>query len=168
MKNVKHYAEFFPLALIVFSQAATIGIWQFRNFNSGISWFDLTVAVITAFSFDLLIVHAAMTEKPNYFTYITAILAMCVSAVISMILFWEGAYNPSSYVHSAFPVLAFFYSLHVNEGRRLTASTNSVIMSLSSKEEKAKAKASVEGKKRGRKPNGLKLEPKTSEEKQAV
>ncbi len=105
-----------PLTLAVVAQASNIGIWVTKEGQSGFVYLDLFIAVIAAFSIDLIIVSTAFTEKRSQVAWIlaiaTSIIALIFSALIAVYIFnpdpstisiWSG-------LHISFPVLVFAYS----------------------------------------------------------
>lgn len=105
-----------PLTLAVVAQASNIGIWVTQEGKSGYTWLDLLIAVIAAFSIDLIIVSTAFIEKRSQVAWglaiATSVIALIFSALIAVYIFND---NPSqisiwSGLHISFPVLVFFYS----------------------------------------------------------
>lgn len=105
-----------PLTLAVVAQASNIGIWVTKEGQSGFPVLDLLIAVIAAFSIDLIIVSTAFTEKRSQVAWIlaiaTSVIALIFSALIAVYIFnpdpstisiWSG-------LHISFPVLVFAYS----------------------------------------------------------
>lgn len=105
-----------PLTLAVVAQASNIGIWVTQEGQTGYTVIDLLIAVIAAFSIDLIIVSTAFIEKRSAAAWMlaigTSVIALIFSALIavyifnddpSMISIWSG-------LHISFPVLVFFYS----------------------------------------------------------
>ncbi len=105
-----------PLTLAVIAQASNIGIWVTQEGKSGIVFLDLFIAVVAAFSIDLIIVSTAFIEKRSQLAWslaiATSVIALVFSALIAVYIFnpdpstisiWSG-------LHISFPVLVFFYS----------------------------------------------------------
>lgn len=105
-----------PLTLAVVAQASNIGIWVTQEGRSGFALFDLFIAVIAAFSIDLIIVSTAFIDKRSQVAWglaiATSLIALVFSALIAISIFnpdpskitvWSG-------LHISFPVLVFFYS----------------------------------------------------------
>lgn len=105
-----------PLILAVVAQASNIGIWVTQEGKTGYTVLDLIIAVIAAFSIDLIIVSTAFIEKRSQVAWglaiATSIIALIFSALIAVYIFNDdpSAISIWSGLHISFPVLVFFYS----------------------------------------------------------
>lgn len=105
-----------PLTLAVVAQASNIGIWVTQEGKSGYTWLDFLIAVVAAFSIDLIIVSTAFIEKRSQVSWAlalaTSIIALVFSALIAVYIFNDDPSKISiwSGLHISFPVLVFFYS----------------------------------------------------------
>lgn len=105
-----------PLTLAVIAQASNIGIWVTKEGKTGYTALDILIAVIAAFSIDLIIVSTAFSEKRSSLAWTlalaTSIIALIFSALIAVYIFNPNPNTISiwSGLHISFPVLVFFYS----------------------------------------------------------
>lgn len=105
-----------PLTLAVIAQASNIGIWVTQEGKTGYTFLNLIIAVIAAFSIDLIIVSTAFIEKRSSLAWVlalaTSIIALFFSALIAVYIFNSDPSKISiwSGLHISFPVLVFFYS----------------------------------------------------------
>ncbi len=117
-ERVKHQKT--PLVLAVVAQASTIATWMAKEGRTGFELINLVIAIIAAFSIDLIIVSTAFGPKRSSAAWIlslaTSVIALAFSSAIAIYLFNDTAdgFNRWSLLHTAFPFMVFFYSWYLS------------------------------------------------------
>lgn len=103
-----------PLTLAVVAQASNIGIWMINSGKTNLSWYNLAIGIIGAFSIDLIIVSTAFGKKQSKKAWamavLTSIIALIFGVAIALYLYKSIEWSAWDTLHAAFPILVFFYS----------------------------------------------------------
>lgn len=117
------WSEKLPLALAMAAQAAVVTRWYIGAHAPVpvpeiLTWVNVVIAVAAGLALDLVVVTTVMARRKGrrgFWGIATAAAAAVASAFISLDVY--GGWTPGPYLHVAYPVVVFLFSMHLSAPR---------------------------------------------------
>lgn len=119
------WSEKLPLALAMAAQALVVTRWYIGDaplaiVSSVLTWANVVIAIAAGLAFDLVVVTTVMARRDGRrsgWGVATGAAAALASALIALDVY--GGWTPGPYLHIAYPVVVFLFSMHLSSPREV-------------------------------------------------